>query len=91
MQDTYGWTLYLNGEFEAALRSLKPAAEALPDNPLVIYHLGMTYASLDETDLALEKLGRVVEMTEGDDFPHMETLQETMEAVRSFAEQQANQ
>jgi len=91
MQDTYGWTLYLNGEFEAALKSLKPAAEALPDNALVLYHLGMTYASLDETELALDYLGRVAEMTKEENFPHRATLEETMEAVRTYAQEQAAQ
>jgi tetratricopeptide (TPR) repeat protein len=45
-QDTYGWLQYLRGDFDGALRSLIPVAEALPDNPWVRYHIGMTYSKL---------------------------------------------
>lgn len=43
-QDTYGWLLYLAGDVQGALELLVPAAEALPDNPWVRYHLGMALA-----------------------------------------------
>ncbi|NOD65580.1 MULTISPECIES: tetratricopeptide repeat protein [unclassified Ruegeria] len=46
-QDTYGWIAYRLGNYEEALAYLEPAAEALPDQPLVFYHLGRTYADLD--------------------------------------------
>lgn len=46
-QDTYGWTLFLSGDATGALRSLVPAAESLPNNALVQYHIGRVYAALD--------------------------------------------
>lgn len=46
-QDTYGWIAYRLGNYEEALTYLEPAAEALPDQPLVFYHLGRTYADLN--------------------------------------------
>ena len=49
IQDTYGWVQFLNGDPEAALRSLAPAADALPNNALVRYHAGRVYAELGQT------------------------------------------
>ena len=43
-QDTYGWIAYRRGEYQDALDHLEPAAAALADDPLVQFHLGMTYA-----------------------------------------------
>lgn len=39
-QDTYGWILFLRGDVEQAAGYLAQAAEALPDNALVQFHLG---------------------------------------------------
>lgn len=55
-QDTYGWIRFLSGEPEEALRSLIPAAEALPRNAYVRFHLGATYAALGRTAEARENL-----------------------------------
>ena len=44
-QDTWGWIQFLQGRHEEALRALRPAAEALPQNPLVRYHVGRVYAA----------------------------------------------
>ncbi|WP_320239782.1 tetratricopeptide repeat protein [Cognatiyoonia sp. IB215182] len=55
-QDTYGWIAYRQNQFDEALTYLKPAAEGLPDDPLVQYHLGMTYAALGEQEKAIAQL-----------------------------------
>ncbi|WP_217354403.1 tetratricopeptide repeat protein [Ruegeria arenilitoris] len=52
-QDTYGWVAYRLGNYEQALIYLEPAARALPDQPLVLYHLGKTYAAVDRPQDAL--------------------------------------
>lgn len=52
-QDTYGWLLYRRGEFAEALTYLEPAANALSNDPIVIYHLGKTYAALGRDEDAL--------------------------------------
>jgi len=46
--DTYGWVQFLAGDYQEALRSLRPAAEGLPENPLVRYHVGRAYAALGQ-------------------------------------------
>lgn len=56
LRDTYGWVLFLKGDKTAALPHLIAAAEGLPQNPYVRYHLGRVYAALDEFDLARNHL-----------------------------------
>jgi tetratricopeptide (TPR) repeat protein len=51
-QDTYGWLQYLSGNYEAALRSLRPASEARPENAWIRFHTGMTFAALDQVEEA---------------------------------------
>jgi predicted Zn-dependent protease len=68
LQDTYGWLLHLSGDDAGALRSLQPAAAALPGNPWVRYHLGMTLAALGRKDGARDHLGAALAQG-GADFP----------------------
>ncbi len=43
-QDTYGWIAARLGNVDEALEYLEPAAEGLPEDPTVRYHLARTYA-----------------------------------------------
>jgi len=42
-QETYGWVAYRLGNYDEAVAYLEPAARAIPDHPLVLYHLGKAY------------------------------------------------
>lgn len=55
-QDTYGWISYRQSNYADARTYLEPAAAGLPDDPVVQYHLGMTYAALGEVELATQQL-----------------------------------
>ncbi len=66
-QDTYGWLAYRRGEFQDALDHLEPAAAGMPDDPLVQYHLGMTYLALGRDADALAQLRRAVELAGAED------------------------
>jgi tetratricopeptide (TPR) repeat protein len=68
MQDSYGWLLHLSGEHEAALDFLVPAAEALPDNPWVRYHIGMVLAEIGQARAARGHLEAALELGAAD-FP----------------------
>ena len=61
-QDTYGWIAYRRGDFEEARDHLEPAAVALGDDPIVQYHLGMTYRALGRNADALAQLNRALEL-----------------------------
>ena len=55
-KDTLGWVTYRTGDFKAALPLLEEAAIALPDQPLVHYHLGMSYAATGQDAKAVGEL-----------------------------------
>jgi tetratricopeptide (TPR) repeat protein len=52
-QDTYGWIAFRLGNFDDALEYLEPAANGLPQDPMVQYHLARLYAEIDRHDEAL--------------------------------------
>ncbi len=56
--DTYGWIAFRRGDMDEALSHLERAAEALPNEASVHYHLGATYAANGQGDLAVESLER---------------------------------
>ena len=59
-QDTYGWIVLGRGEAEEALPYLEEAAAALPDQPLVFYHLGVAQARLGRPEAARASLERAL-------------------------------
>ena len=66
-QDTYGWIAYRRGDYDDALAHLEPAAQALSGDPLVQYHLGMTYRALGRDGDALDRLSQAVAIAGPDD------------------------
>ena len=58
-QDTYGWISHRLGNHDEALRYLKPAAAALPNDTTVQYHLAAAYAALDMNAEALAQFRAV--------------------------------
>ena len=63
-QDTYGWITYRLGNHEEALEYLEPAALGIPDDPMVHFHLAMTYVALKRDADALAQLNKAVELIE---------------------------
>ena len=83
-QDTYGWITFLDGRVEEALRHLTPAAEALPNNPLVRYHLGRALAEAGQVDEARAELEASLELDP--DFPKAASAQAALEALPQTAQ-----
>ncbi len=63
-QDTYGWILYLRGEYEKALAVLVLAQPSLGENPIFLYHLGMTQARLNHKAEAIQLLKAAISSAE---------------------------
>jgi tetratricopeptide (TPR) repeat protein len=61
-QDTYGWIAFRRGNLDTALSALEPAAEGLPKEPRVQYHLARTYAARGQDAKALAQFRKVVEL-----------------------------
>lgn len=81
VQDTYGWILYLQGKPDEALRSLIPAAEGLPENPWVRYHIGMAYAALGRAEEARGHLEAALELAKGQAFPPADEVRAEIERL----------
>lgn len=83
-QDTYGWISYRQGNLSDALEYLKPAAEGLPNNALVQYHLGMTYVALEQPENARPQLERALELAGPETtLPQMVTAREILDGLAS--------
>ena len=74
-QDTYGWIAYRQGNLEDARTYLEPAAAGLPDDPLVQYHLGMTYADLGQTEKAATQLTLALALAGNRTLPQFQTAE----------------
>ena len=81
--DTYGWILYLRGEYALALRSLRPAAEQLRANPWVQYHTGMAYSKLNQTEPARRHLQAALDAGGSHMFPLREQAQAALDALKT--------
>jgi predicted Zn-dependent protease len=77
-QDTYGWIAYRRGDMDEALANLEPAAAGLPNDPLVQFHLGMTYAALNRPEEAAAALRRAVLLAGDSPLPQFQTARETI-------------
>jgi Flp pilus assembly protein TadD len=80
-QDTYGWIAYLRGDYETALEYLSAAAVALPEEPTVQYHLGMTYLALKRPEEARTALERSLELAGDTPLPDADRAREALEGL----------
>jgi tetratricopeptide (TPR) repeat protein len=79
--DTLGWIYYKRKEYERALLLLRESAEALPTEPVVLYHLGMTYYMQGEAELARNALRQALDLKK--EFAEVNHVQERL-AVLDF-------
>lgn len=77
-QDTYGWIAYRRDNFEEALEYLEPAARGLPRDPLVQYHLAMTYVALNQTEKAKAQLEKTLEIAGDSPLAQFEQAREAL-------------
>jgi tetratricopeptide (TPR) repeat protein len=82
-QDTYGWIAYRRGAYAEALEYLEPAARGLPTNPLVQYHLGMTYRAVGRDAEAAEALTTALDLAEDRDLPQFETARAVLAEIEA--------
>jgi tetratricopeptide (TPR) repeat protein len=62
-KETLGWIDYLREDYASATGLLEQAAAALPNRPLVRYHLGMSYINGGQMGKASEQLKKALELT----------------------------
>jgi cellulose synthase operon protein C len=54
-QDTYGWVQFKRGDYKNSISTLEAAQAKAPKLAAISYHLGMSYASVGETEKAAEQ------------------------------------
>ncbi len=80
VMDTLGYALYRDGQSDRALRLLQSAAQSLPDNPTVLYHLALVYQDLGKAGQAVESLE--ASLAKGD-FPEKNQARELLNKLNS--------
>ena len=84
-QDTYGWILFRRGEHEEAVTYLEPAANALPDDPIVQFHLASVYVALGQNEDALSQFRKALEIAGDDDTrPQIESTKAEIERLSAL-------
>lgn len=64
--DTFGWILYRQKDYPRALTLIQECARAMPEQPEVQYHLGMTHYMMGEETAARLALRNAVQLGEAD-------------------------
>ena len=77
--DTLGYILLKSGKEEESLKVLKKAAELIPDNPTIHYHLALAYRDNGLTTGAVESLEKAVRMGR---FPEAKSAEELLEQLK---------
>lgn len=72
-RDTLGWVLFKGGDFRGAVREIRQAAEVLPDDPTIQWHLGQALLSAEKPADAITALVRSA-VGEGDESAAAKTL-----------------
>jgi Flp pilus assembly protein TadD len=62
MSDTLGWVYYRKNVYTRAIVYLKEAADKLPDQATVRYHLGMAYYKNGQVEQAKKELNRALQL-----------------------------
>ena len=81
--DTYGWILYLRGEYSLALRSLKSAAQQLPIDPWVQYHTGIAYSKMKQVEPARRHFQAALDAGGSRMFPLREQAQAAIDELET--------
>ncbi len=60
--DSLGWVMYRNGRFEESFDYLIQAVNVLPDDPVILEHLGIVLMNLEQNAEALDVLERALNL-----------------------------
>ena len=61
--DTIGWIYYRKKEYDKAIAHFLKPIEANPNNPTILYHLGVTYSEKGDSEAAKETLQKALKIS----------------------------
>ncbi|MGD1924827.1 MAG: tetratricopeptide repeat protein [Paracoccaceae bacterium] len=79
--DTYGWTAFLSGDLEEAVRALEQAAAGLPEDPWVRYHTGVALVAAGEVQSGRTHLEAALRLSEGRDASPVDRVRQALAAA----------
>ena len=82
--DSLGWVMYRHGRYEEAFDYLIQAVNVLPDDPIILEHLGVVLNLLGQKSEALDILRR--SLAQGGDSVRIEALIAEIEASQEAGE-----
>jgi len=77
--DSMGWVFFKRGQYSQALKWLNKAAQLVPDDPVILEHLGDVYLKLDSREKALNCYQRSLKKKDKD----RQTLEEKIRALQN--------
>lgn len=80
-QDTYGWIAFRSGDHAEALDYLGSAAQGLPQNSLVQYHLAEALLAVGRTADARIALMKSIQLSQQQDMPHVARVLELLDSL----------
>jgi tetratricopeptide (TPR) repeat protein len=78
--NTVGWVSYKLGRYQEALPLLQQASDAMPESPLMRFHLGMAQLKAGQPDAARKNLERALQA--GQQFPGADDAKAALEQLR---------
>ncbi|MFK5978999.1 MAG: tetratricopeptide repeat protein [Rhizobiaceae bacterium] len=79
--DTLGWIHVKREEFGDAVSHLRKAAEGLPNNGVVQFHLGMAYKGLGRDELAIASLKKAEALMKNQDLREKDVLMKSLKEL----------
>lgn len=87
-QDTYGWITHRRGDSAEALPYMEAAAEGLPSDPIVQFHLAEVYSALERSEDALRQYRISIEVAGPlDERPQIDRARERISEIEAALEQ----
>jgi tetratricopeptide (TPR) repeat protein len=79
--DTLGRACIVKGLYDSAIAELSDAAEKMPENPTVLYHLGLAYWRNDEKHQAVEALAKALKIKKA--FPERQAAAQLLQEIEA--------
>jgi tetratricopeptide (TPR) repeat protein len=79
--DTLGYAYIVKGFYPSAIGELSDAAEKMPNNPTILYHLGLAHWKNEQKRQAIEALEKALKLKRP--FPEKEEAEKLLEEIRT--------